>query len=166
MYSADALASAGITQGGTVTSSGVSYTWPDVAPGQPDNIVADGQTIPVSLPARATTIGLLGSASSAGCSGATGTLTVTYTDGSTQQIPIAFSDWALGGGSCQPVSGNAVVAQTLYRNTSSGGQQPLTLHLFSASASLQAGKTVATVTLPTPSGGQLHVFAIGGGTGS
>jgi len=164
-YSADALAAAGLTPGAALTVGGVGYTWPDVPPGQADSIEADGQTIPVAFPAGTTTIGLLGSAIDAGAAGATGTLTVTYTDGSTQQIPIAFSDWTLGAGADQLLPSDTIVATTPYRNRTSGITQPVTTYVYATSAALQPGKTVASVTLPTASGGDIGVFAIGSGTG-
>jgi hypothetical protein len=46
-YLANALAANGITPGATITSEGVSHTWPNVASGQLDNIEAQGQTIPL-----------------------------------------------------------------------------------------------------------------------
>ena len=92
-----------------------------------------------------------------------GTLTVTYTDGSTQAIPVAFSDWTLGAGAFKPVPGNTIVAATPYRNRTSGVTQPVTTYVYSFSAALQAGKTVASVTRPTASGGLIGVFAIGAG---
>jgi len=163
LYSANALAANGVTPGGAVTAGGVTYTWPTVPAGSPDNIVAAGQTIPVVFPAGATTIGLIGSANNAGSSGATGTLTVTYTDGSTQQIPVGFSDWTLGAGSYPVLPSDKVVATMPYRNTTSGGMQTVATYVYATSAALQPGKTVASVTLPTPTGGAFHVFDIGTG---
>jgi hypothetical protein len=55
------------------------------------------------------------------------------------------------------------VAATPYRNRTSGVTQPVTTYVYSFSAALQAGKTVASVTLPTASGGLIGVFAIGAG---
>jgi predicted alpha-1,2-mannosidase len=162
-YSANALAAAGLTPGAPVTVGGVSYTWPDVPAGQADSIETDGQTIPVAFPAGTTTIGLLGSAIDAGASGATGTLTVTYTDGSTQQIPVAFSDWTLGAGADQLLPSDTIVATTPYRNRIQGITQPVTTYVYATSAALQPGKTVASVTLPTTSDGDIGVFAIGTG---
>jgi hypothetical protein len=159
LYSANALAAAGVTPGAAVTSGGVTYTWPDVPAGQADNVASTGQRIPVAFPAGATTIGLLGSVSSAR-SGATGMLTVTYTDGSTQQIPVAFSDWTLGGGSGTVRPSDTIAAHTPYRNTTSGGRRTVTTYVYATTGALQAGKTVATVTLPTATGGTFHVFAI------
>jgi predicted alpha-1,2-mannosidase len=160
-YSANALAADGVAPGGSVTSDGVSYTWPNVAVGQPDNIEADGQTIPLQ-PTTGTKIGLLGSAANAPTAGSTGTLTVTYTDGSTQQIPVVFGDWALGGGGDPVPAGDQVVAQTPYRNADGGSSnQKLNTYLFAVDGTLTAGKTVASVTLPSPNSGDVHIFAIG-----
>ncbi|HLH58958.1 MAG TPA: glycoside hydrolase domain-containing protein, partial [Streptosporangiaceae bacterium] len=162
LYSANALAAANVTPGAAVTADGIDYTWPNEPAGTDDAITAAGQTIPVTLPAGATKIGLLGSATDSSASGATGTLTVTYTDGSTQQIPVTFSDWTLGAGAYKPVSGDTIAATTSHRNTDSGGQDPTTTYVYSFSAALQSGKTVASVTLPNATGGTIGVFAIGG----
>ena len=162
-YSANALAAAGLTPGVTVTAGGVGYTWPDIPAGQPDSIESAGQTIPVAFPAGTTSIGLLGSAIDAGSGGATGTLTVTYTDGSTQQIPVAFSDWTLGAGAYSVLPGETVVAKTPYRDVIDGTSQPVPTYVYAISATLEPGKTVASVTLPTASGGDIGIFAIGTG---
>ena len=162
-YSANALAADGLTPGAVVTSGGVGYTWPDVPAGQPDSIEAAGQVIPVSFPAGTTSIGLLGSADDSGSGGATGTLTVTYTDGSTQQIPVGFSDWTLGAGAFSPLPSDTVVAKIPYRDLIDGGSQAVTMYVYATSATLDPGKTVASVTLPTASGGNIGIFAIGSG---
>jgi hypothetical protein len=162
-YSGNALAAAGLTPGATVTAGGVSYTWPDIPAGQPDSIESASQTIPVAFPAGTTSIGLLGSAIDAGSGGATGTLTVTYTDGSTQQIPVAFSDWTLGAGAYSVLPGETIAARTSYRDVIAGTSQPVATYVYAISATLQPGKTVASVTLPTASGGDIGIFAIGTG---
>jgi predicted alpha-1,2-mannosidase len=165
-YSETALANAGLHAGGTVTSDGVTYTWPSAAAGQLDNVEAAGQTIVEPNITGATKIGLLGSASNAGSTGATGTLSVKYTDGTTQQIPVTFGDWTLGANSFPAPSSDQTVATAAYRN-SGGGSQTVNTYVFATDAALTSGKTVAGVTLPTAGGGDLHVFAIGfaGGTG-
>lgn len=161
-YSANALAAQGVTPGATITSDGVSYTWPNVNAGQLDNIEANGQTIPLQ-PTTATKIGLLGSATNAPEDGTTGTLTVTYTDGTTQKIPVVFGDWTLGANSETPPTGDQTVATTSYRNADGGASDPQTIntYLFAFDATLTAGKTVASVTMPSPDSGDFHVFAIG-----
>jgi predicted alpha-1,2-mannosidase len=162
-YSANALADDGITPGSTLTVGGVGYTWPDEQPGALDSIWSSGQVIPVSLPAGTTTIGLLGSAIDAGSGGATGTLTVTYTDGTSQQIPVTFGDWTLGAGAYSLPPSDTIVATMPYRDLTSGISQPVKTYLYATSAALEAGKTVASVTLPTGSGGDIGIFAIGAG---
>jgi len=161
-YSAQALASAGISPGSTLTVNGVSYTWPSAASGQADSIEPDGQKIPVSFPAGSTTIGLLGSAINTTASGTTVTLTVAYTDGSTQQIPLSFSDLTLGQGSYQKLPSDTTVATMPHLNALSLSV-PIPAYLFATSASLESGKTVASVTLSNPSGGGMSIFAIGAG---
>jgi predicted alpha-1,2-mannosidase len=163
-YSANALAADGITPGSTITAGGVSYTWPDEQPGTLDSIWSAGQVIPLSLPAGTTTIGLLGSAIDAGSGGATGTLTVTYTDGTTQQIPITLADWTLGAGAYTLPSQDTIVAKTPYRDLTSGISQQVTTYIYSTSAALESGKTVASVTLPTGTNGDIGIFAIGAGS--
>jgi hypothetical protein len=74
-YSAQALAAAGLTPGATITHEGLTFTWPDAQPGQPDNVVAEGQTILLS--GSGTTLGIIG----AGGPSESGTGTVYYTDG-------------------------------------------------------------------------------------
>jgi alpha-L-fucosidase 2 len=45
---AEALASVGVTPGGTVTHASTTFTWPDAAAGQPDNTVASGQAVTIN----------------------------------------------------------------------------------------------------------------------
>ncbi|MBD0738857.1 GH92 family glycosyl hydrolase [Streptomyces sp. CBMA29] len=161
-YSAAALAAAGATPGGTVSSGGFDFTWPQVAPGAPDNIVVGGgdQVLDVSKSAAgATTLSLLGSASEGPT---TGTVTLTYTDGTTQQADIGFSDWTLGGGSQQPSYGNVVAVHTAYRDVQGGGKDPVGTEIFStAPIALQAGRQLASVTLPSSTnGGDMHIFSV------
>lgn len=160
-YSAQALASQGVRPGSTVTADGVSYTWPNVPVATLDNIEAAGQTIPLSVPAGATKIGLLGSATNAGKEGAGGRVTVTYTDGSTSTFDAVFSDWTLGAGVNPPVPGNVTAVTAPYRNATGNQQDPVKTYLFAIDAPLTAGKTVRSITLPTATGGVAHVFSIG-----
>ncbi|MFD9890634.1 GH92 family glycosyl hydrolase [Amycolatopsis sp. NPDC059027] len=155
-YSADALAAAGAKPGAAITVDGLKFTWPSAAVGDPDNIAASGQTLNVSGSGR---LSLLGAAANGNASG---TLTITYTDGSKGSANIGFSDWTLGGGANQPAYGNRVVLSTPYRNTAgSTPQQIRTMVFATAPITLDAGKTVASVTFPaTTSGGELHVFAV------
>jgi hypothetical protein len=160
-FSADALAKAGVTGGGRVTSGGVSFTWPATC--QPDNVLAAGQTILLSgqsgaTPAGATSIGFLGTSTDGATSGP---VTVTYTDGSASTGTLSFSDWA-----GTAAEGENTVASIPYRNSGTGSSQPLTISVYEMSLPLTAGKTVAAVTLPyvgdSASGvAAMHIFAVG-----
>lgn len=156
-YSADALAAAGAKAGSTVTVNGLSYTWPNYPAGSPDNVIAQGQTLNASGSGR---LAFLGAAANGS---AQGTVTITYTDGTTSTASLGFSDWTLGAGGQQPSFGNQVAFSTPYRNSTGGDPQQINTYVFaSAPITLAAGKTVKSVTLPSNvSGGQLHVFAIG-----
>ncbi|MFL4903852.1 GH92 family glycosyl hydrolase [Streptomyces sp. MMS24-I2-30] len=160
-YSAAALAAAGATPGGTVSSGGFDFTWPGAAAGDPDNIevVGGDQVLAVPSAAGATKLSFLGSAAEGAASG---TVTLTYTDGTTQQAQLGFSDWTLGGGSQSPSYGNTIAVHTTYRDVQGGGKDPVGTEVFAtAPIALQAGKTLASVTLPaTTNGGILHVFAV------
>jgi hypothetical protein len=156
-YSAQALASAGVTPGAGLSFDGIGFTWPDVAAGQPDNVVADGQAIDIS--GQGSELGILDS-STYGVSSGTGT--ITYTDGSAQSFSLTVDDWY----KAAPAGSNAVIVAP-YRNTPGNVQDQNVVNVFEQSIPLQAGKTVAAVTLPDISAAAadgtttLHVFAIG-----
>jgi hypothetical protein len=160
-FSETALTNAGAAPGATVTSQGLSYTFPNVAAGTDDNTVAEGQTITMS---GSGTLGFLVSAS---YGPATGTGTITYTDGSTQSYTLNAPDWF----STTPPSGGAVAVTSAYQNRQGNTTYAGTGDIFSETFALAAGKTIASVTLP-PGGAltagppTLHVFAVaasGGG---
>jgi predicted alpha-1,2-mannosidase len=156
-YSASALSNAGITPGSTVTANGVSFTWPNVAAGQPDNYEANGQTVAAS---GSGAISFLGSATNGP---STGTAVVAYTDGSTQNVSISMSDWTLNGGGASVLAGDTTVATMSYRNQAGASSNSISTYLFATKPmNLAAGKSVASVTLPSNvAAGGLHVFAIG-----
>jgi predicted alpha-1,2-mannosidase len=163
-YSEQALAAAGLTPGGTVTSDGITYTWPDVPAAQPDAIEAAGQTIPVSAPAGTSTIGFIGSAVNAGNTGASGTVTITYTDGSTSTATLGLTDWTLGGDNGPVGFGNTTVAVTPYRNYLDGTNQQINTYLFGTTIPVDSSKTVASITLPTTvNNGSIGIFTISAG---
>ena len=164
-FSAQALAAGTptpLTAGGQATFGGTTFTWP-TAVGTPDDVIADGQTI--NLSGSGTDLGFLG----AGAFGAaSGTGTITYTDGSTQAYSLVMADWYNNA----PVAGDEVATTTTSWNFSSATQTDHPVSIYFASVPLQAGKTVASVTLPTVSASAgngitaLHVFAVAVGTGT
>jgi beta-glucosidase len=162
-YSAQALAAGtptAVTPGGQVTIGGTTFTWPDVAAGTNDNVLADGQT--VDLSGSGTDLGLLG-ASQNGT--ATGTVTVRYTDGSNQSFTLNMADW---------YSDAAAPGDQILTTTSSWNQAaptgPHPVSVYFASVPLQTGKTVASVTLPSLPGSfggtEMHIFAVAAGSGT
>lgn len=143
--SADALDAAGWTRGARVTVSGTTYTLPDVAPGQPDNIVAAGQRVPVSGAGNA-----LGFLLAATGGTVTGSGTVHYEDGTSSPYTLdGIGDWEAG----NPVAAAVVLGR------SARGTTPV--KLYAVTVPLAAGKTVASVTLPAAAadGKRLHVFS-------
>jgi hypothetical protein len=155
-FSAQALAALGATPGASITVGGVSFTWPDVAAGEPDNVVADGGAF--ALSGTGSTLSFLLTASY-GPGGGTGQ--VVYTDGSTSSYTLSAPDWH---GGCTTPPSAATVLQMSYRNRATG-QNQLSVCVYDASVPLTAGKTVAMVILPDVSSGvasgtaALHVFA-------
>jgi hypothetical protein len=156
-FSATALAAVGLTPGGPVTADGVTFTWPDVPSGEPDNVVASGQII--ALTASGSTLGFLGVADNGTASG---TGTVTYADGTTQSFTIEYQNWI----TATPVNGDVLVATTTYFNRTTKGAAR-TPSVFAATVPLTSGKTVASVTLPDVSGTavststvSMHIFAV------
>ncbi len=149
-YSAQALAATGLMPGAVVDHNGTLFTWPAVAAGQPDNVVAAGQT--VTLNGSGSTLAILGT----GAFGTqSGTAVITYTDGTTQSFTLAFADWYAN----SPVAGTEIAVTTT--NWNAPGSNTLGNHqvsVYYTAVSLQAGKTVASITLPTNS--NLHLFAM------
>ncbi|MFE4818404.1 lectin [Streptomyces sp. NPDC056704] len=165
-FSQNALSAAGVTSGSALTVDGISYTWPTATSGQLDNLEMAGQTIPMPAGTSGASLGLLGSAANAPTdgSGVSGTVTVTYTDGTTSQATVGFSDWTLNGGSSKPLASDTTAVTTAYRNTGSGGRDNVKTYVFATKVPLDASKQVASITLPvTGSTGTDHLFAYGFG---
>ncbi len=154
-YSAQALASVGVTAGGTVITSGYSFQWPNCMPGTLDNWLASGQTIPVTPVSGATTLGILGASAFGNGSG---TATMRFTDGSSQNFTLGFTDWWRWQ---TPAFNNGVVVTALYQNLATSGQVNIPVGVFLAEVTIPTGKVLASVTLPSSvTGGKLHVFAL------
>lgn len=157
-YSQQALAAAGVQPGGTVSSGGLTYTWPDAAACSPDNILADAQTILLPGTGGQRTLGLLGSATTGP---AQGTVLIHYSDGSTSRGTVTFGDWAAA-----PVTGDTAAATMPYRNSGGGTSQQLTVYVFATQIPVDPSKTVVSVTLPevgdavAPAVPGMHIFAL------
>jgi beta-glucosidase len=151
-----------LTPGGQATIGGTTFSWP-TAVGAPDDVIADGQIIDLS--GSGTDLGVLGSAA---FGAASGTGTITYTDGTTQTYSISMADWYNNA----PVSGDQIATTTSSWNFSSSTQVQHPVSIYYAAVPLEPGKTVASVTLPTVSSGigngtnAMHIFAIAIGSGT
>ena len=163
-FSAQALAAGtptALTSGSQATIGGTTFSWP--AAGTADNVIADGQVIDLS--GSGTDLGFLGAA---GFGAASGTGTITYTDGSTQSFSLSMADWYNN----TAVPGGQVADTTSSWNFTSSTQTSHPVSIYFASVPLAAGKTVASVTLPVISSGvgngvnAMHIFAIATGTGT
>ncbi len=117
------------------------------------------------LTGTGTDLGFLGS----GAFGtATGTGTITYTDGSTQSFSLSMADWYNNAA----VAGDQIATTISSWNSSTSSQVQHPVSVYFASVPLQPGKTVAPVALPTVSSGvgngvtAMHLFAIATGNGT
>jgi beta-glucosidase len=149
-YSAQSLAAAGLTPGSLVSHNGILFTWPNVAAGQNDNVEAAGQTI--TLNGKGSTLDVLGAST---YNTQSGTATITYTDGTQQTFTLTFANWYDN----TPASGTEIAVTAPNWNRPSGdilGNHQVSVYYMGVS--LQTGKTVASVTLP--SNANLHVFAM------
>lgn len=146
-FSAQALAKEGLTPGATVTHNGVSFKWPDVPVGTPDNVA--GQAA-IQTSTTGNQLAFIG----AGVSDQTGTGAVVYSDGSVQEFSVQFDNYA----SPDP-SGESVVASFDYRNTPSGpanfGHNYQVLY---DAATLDPDKKLSAVILPDNS--RIHIFSM------
>ncbi len=158
-YSAASLQAQGIAAGQAITASGVTFDWPNAAPGQPDNVVAQGQVITPTAPVSGTLLSVLGAADHGSTQG---TGSVEYSDGTTQSFTLGLSDWTLdGGGAARPSYGNGIAAILPYRNTGQGGREMVQTYVFYAAIPLRGGQAITQVTLPVTTGpGRLHLFAL------
>ncbi len=151
--SAPGLAADALAPGQPLRHDGLVITWPDVPPGSPDNVVADGQTIAVT--GSGTVLGVVG-ASAYGSTA--GTFTVRYADGSTSAVTVTLADWV----DTSAAPGTDLLATTAGWNP--GGTTPVSL--FYAAIPLTAGQPVTSVTLPAVGAAvaknvpSMHVFSL------
>jgi hypothetical protein len=159
-YSAEALAGVGVVPGANLTSGGVAVHWPDVPAAQPNNVVANGQS--VILSGSGSEIGLLVAAT---YGPATGDWVVHYTDGSSTTIRLSTPDW-----SSTPPPDATVLGSMSYRNNTATGQTARRTQVFYQRIQVDPAKTLAALTLPAVSQEvvrgrpAVHVFDVAVGT--
>ncbi|MEU1268444.1 CARDB domain-containing protein [Streptomyces sp. NPDC005799] len=150
--SAEALASVGLTPGAEVTYDGVTFTWPDTAPGNLDNVVSAGQT--VLLSGSGSRLSFLGTST---WGEGRGDGKVVYGDGTEQPFSVAVQDWY--------GSSSAAAVVVPYRHIATG-RDDSPVSLFTFGVDLTAGKELRSLVLPKVSDGlqsgvpALHIFAM------
>lgn len=150
-FSRELLAELGATPGATVEHLGATFTWPDVAPGEPDNVVAAGQS--VELEGSGGGLAVLGSGLGSGVSGQ---FVIHYSDGSASTGNLGFGNWF----SATPAFGETVAYKMNGRNTPAGlANTEYEYGIYVSTINIDPRKTVSAVTLPNAEG--LHIFAMG-----
>ncbi|MGI5521342.1 glycosyl hydrolase family 95 catalytic domain-containing protein [Micromonospora sp. CA-259024] len=153
--SAQALAQAGVTPGGTVSHGGVDFRWPQVAVGSADNAIAKGQALKVTGTGR--TLGFLATGTYGAVSGPA---TVVYADGTRQAFTLGTPDWY---GAPRPGGDAAIVAAYQNRPGNQRANTPATIYFVGVP--LQ-DKPVSRIELPNisaaPASGvpTMHIFAV------
>lgn len=139
-----------------MSHGGLTFSWPGVPAGQADNVVANGQSLVVSGSG-----GTLGFLATSTYGPASGTGTITYTDGSTQAFTLTVPDWF-----ASPPAGSDPAITMTYRNRSGNTRQAHAITVFYLGVPLAAGKTVRGVVLPAVSATAvsgvpaMHMFAV------
>lgn len=148
-FSAQKLAAVGLTPGAKVEALGATLTWPDVAAGTKDNVASAGQA--VTLTGQGSELVFLGSGVG---SGAMGTATVFYTDGTTGTGSFGFPNWSFDPADAH---GATLVKSTDGRNRPDGyGNATVQYRVFAHSIALDPSRTVEFVVLPA--NGNVHLF--------
>jgi hypothetical protein len=162
-FSQTALTNAHAGPGAQITASGLTFTMPSAAAGTNDNTVPQNQVITTSG------TGTLGFLLTSSYGPATGTGTLTYTDGSTQSYTLSSADWW----STTPASGSTLAVSSAYQNRQGNTTANQSGNIFAETVPLTAGKTLASVQLPagspvTSGSPALHIFALSttAGTGA
>lgn len=150
-FSAEQLATVGVTPGATVRAAGTDFSWPHAAAGAPNNIAGGSKVIPGGGKSGSRLVFL---GSEAG--DVTDTVTVTYTDGTTTTATIGFPNWA----DSDPTEfGSTLAFSTQGRNKQSGYTETnRTFRLFTNQITIDPTKVIATTTLPANP--KIHTFAL------
>ena len=156
-YSAQTLKGAGFAPGADVFTCGMLFAWPKSTTG-PTDVIAQGQTIVLPKPAAGTALGILGAANS---NEGSGTIEVSYSDGTVFGAAFKLSDWSLNGGQSPVATGDLVAANLLYHDAQSGPSSPQNTYLFFTKVPLRVHARVTRLRLPAASSfAPLHIFAM------
>jgi hypothetical protein len=128
--------------------NGVGFLTADSYSEYPDNTIALGQTIAYSS-FTGTRLAFLGSSTNGP---QVGTATITYTDSTKQTFQFGFNDWTLPA----PLRYGNSIALTMQYRDGLQGKNMVKNYMYYMQVPLIAGKTVASLTLPTNI--NIHVF--------
>jgi beta-galactosidase GanA len=157
-YSAEGLTADGLSPGATVSSGGLSFTWPSAAVATPDNTMAEGQVISVS--GSGSSLGFLLAANN---STESGVGTVYYTDGTTQTFSLSTGNfWYASGANGNPTQ--TQVAAVNYANYPTGSSGHA-IYVFEQSVPIDSSKTVEAIQLPSLGSvagynAAMHIFSV------
>ena len=142
-----------------MTAGGLTFTWPNEPSAQPDNTMAEGQTI--ALSGSGGSLGFLAAANNSAESGPARSTTPTAARRRSRSSVGNF--WYPSGQDGNPVEypGGRRWTTPTTRRAPPGHE----VYVFEQSVSLESGKTVAAVTLPSLGdvagyNPALHIFAI------
>lgn len=164
-YSAVALLAAGVRGGQTVTADGMTFTWPNRASGQPDNMEMNGQKVPIIPPAGATKIGLLGAAHN-GPAGAPVELHYHYVDeaGDLRNLvvkhTVTFTDWTRNAGPGAVHPSNKIAITTAFRAAGGTNIDRVQTYVFSTTIPVDPSMYLHTVVFPKAPSLQLFGMTI------
>jgi hypothetical protein len=124
---------------GPTTWDGVTYQAPDPTGTNPNFVPAKGQMLLVA-PGQHTSVQLILSSVNGASSGA---VTMTYTDGSVQSVPVTVADWC-----DKPAAGTTAVLTMDHRIKAGKGVDDPSTRLFKVTIPVPAGKQVRVLSLP------------------
>jgi PKD repeat protein/glucose/arabinose dehydrogenase/type 1 glutamine amidotransferase len=133
---------------GPFTAGGVPFQFPSYAPGAPNSVEATGQTLPLAV-GRYDEIKLLGAAHNGNPSAQA---TVNYADGTSENVTLAFSDWAVA-----PQFGESIAIQADHRHDQLGDTTP-PVAIFVQTLHIDGERDVESITLPDED--RIHMFAV------
>lgn len=137
---------------GTGVLGGRGYDFPDTAGSAPNFATTHGQTVPLTARAYSALDVLL----TAHHGDVRGTATVTYADGSSQQVPLTATDWAAGA----PRLGEDPAIHATSRYDASGRPDGVAVNIWHLTVPLDSAKTAVSITLPDDT--RLALYALSG----
>ncbi|SHG96016.1 alpha-1,2-mannosidase, putative [Jatrophihabitans endophyticus] len=143
---------------GRHTAAGTSWLLPDPTGTAKNFVTARRQQLAVPAGAYATAR-VLGAAHGGALSS---TVTATYTDGTSEEIPFALSDWA----SSSPATGNSVAVAMAHRIKTGQGVDGPPVNLFAVGIPLDEGKQLQSLTLPGGGTGEIYAVTLAGNAGN